>query len=142
MQYISHPINFGSPVNAIFPKQVDVTIFGGATGSLRLNWGFNFGDTTTNVIAQTINSTAEFTAWTAASSPVPPEGNAAEWTSLGNSENGILGYWTNAVVSLSEFKYNLWGSGRNLSIGLSTDILGPQVSIQEINIQALQGRIL
>ena len=142
MQYISHPINFGSSVNAIFPKQVDVTIFGGTTGTLRLNWGFNFGDTTTNVIAQTINSTAEFTAWTAASSPVPPENNAAEWTSLGNSENGILGYWTNSFVSLSEFKYNLWGSGRNLSIGLSTDILGPQVSIQEINIQALQGRIL
>lgn len=144
MQYVSHPINFGSSVNVVFPKQVDVTIFGGQTGSLRLNWGFNFGDTTSNVISKVINTTVEeLTNWTGVGDAAVPANNSAEWTDIpNNTQGGTLGYWTNASDALKELKYNLWGSGRNLSIGFSTNILGSRVSIQEINIQALQGRIL
>jgi len=142
MEYVSHPINFGSPVNVVFPKQVDVTIFGGQSGSLRINWGFNYGDTTANVISKKINTT-EFTNWTGVADAAVPTNNSAEWTDIpDNTQGGTLGYWTNANSALTELKYNLWGSGRNLSIGFSTDIVGLPVSIQEINIQALQGRIL
>tara|TARA_R110000803_G_scaffold17495_7_gene47102 strand:+ start:40 stop:1692 length:1653 start_codon:yes stop_codon:yes gene_type:complete len=142
MNYASYPLNFGSSVNALFPKQIDITLFGGTAGKVRLNWNFNFGNTTANAIEKPINLNAVFTHWTATNDAAPPINNAAQWTSLDNVENGVLGFWSDTSNSLSELKFNVWGSGRNLAIGFSTDILGPQVSIQEINIQALQGRIL
>jgi hypothetical protein len=42
MEYKSNPLNLSSTANLIFPKQVDITIIGGLSGSLTLNWGFNF----------------------------------------------------------------------------------------------------
>jgi len=97
-----------------------------------------------SVINKVINTTVEeFTNWTSVGDAAVPANNSAEWTDIpNNTQGGTLGYWTAPNDALTELKYNLWGSGRNLSIGFSTDILGSQVSIQEVNIQALQGRIL
>ena len=146
MEYKSNPLNLGSPVNVLFPKQVDVTLVGGLSGTLTLSWGFNFIPNLTNAIQKDINVNTEFSNWTpfVAGAGVPAEPDptkAAEWVQATPQANARVGQYT-STYEISELKYNVWGSGRNISIGFSSNVKGSLISIQEINIQALQGRIL
>ena len=151
MEYESNPLNLGSTVNLLFPKQVDVTIIGGLSGTLTLNWGFNFAQNTTNSIQKNIVSSAVPSNWTPYDAnvgvpalPLPNPTEAVEWvrpTPPGPQNNARIGEY-GVPDELTELKYNVWGSGRNISIGLTSNVIGSSVSIQEINIQALQGRII
>ena len=151
MKYQSNPLNLGSPANILFPKQVDVTLVGGLSGTLTLSWGFNFVPNITNAIQKNININTQFSNWTpfvaGAGGGVPAEPDitkSAEWvkpTPPGPTFPARVGQYT-STYEISELKYNVWGSGRNISIGFSSNVKGSLISIQEINIQALQGRIL
>ena len=146
MQYQSNPLNLGSSANILFPKQVDVTLVGGLSGTLTLTWGFNFIPNLTNAIQKNININTEFSNWTpyvaGVSVPAEPDPTrAAEWVRPIPQANARVGEYT-STYEISELKYNVWGSGRNISIGFSSNVKGSLISIQEINIQALQGRIL
>ena len=134
MEYYTHPMDFGSAANLIFPKQVDVTLIGGLEGFLNLNWAYDYKDT-----------------FDRKQLPLPSIGVAAYWnteTEWVNPENeppamaGVSGKWTSTGIPVTQLKYNIWGSGRNVKVGFDTDIVGSTVSIQELNIQVLQGRIL
>ena len=148
MQYQSNPLNLGSSATILFPKQVDVTVVGGLSGTLTLSWGFNFIPNLTNAIQKDIEVNTEFSNWTpfvaGAGGGVPAEPDptrAAEWVQATPQANARIGEYTTSY-EVSELKYNVWGSGRNISIGFTANIKGSLISIQEINIQALQGRIL
>jgi len=121
MQYFTHPLDFGSSATLVFPKQVDVTVIGGTSGELSLRWGFDYKNPT-NISTIDIGGSS------------PP----AVW---GGSEWADDVYWT-LGQNINELKYNVWGQGRNVKFGFSSDIVGSQISIQEVNIQVLQGRIL
>ena len=146
MQYQSNPLNLGSPANILFPKQVDVTVVGGLSGTLTLSWGFNFIANLTNAIQKDINVNTTFSNWTpfvaGVGVPAKPDATkAAEWVQATPQANARIGEYTTSY-EVSSLKYNVWGSGRNLSIGFNANIQGSLLSIQEINIQALQGRLL
>ena len=126
MSYFTHPLDFGSSANLIFPKQVDVTLFGGYSGALTLNWAYDYKE---NFAQKTLplRQLSSPGYW----------GTDAEWGDTGNSIE-----WTSIQNNLNQLKYNIWGSGRNITVGFNTEILGSDVSIQEINVQVLQGRLL
>lgn len=123
LRYFLHPLDFGSPSNLLFPKQVDVTVISGNLGTLNLNWGFDFKDATTNRIEKSLTSVGSTFTW----------GGTAEW------DSGIE--WTSGTP-IAQLKYNVWGQGRNIQIGFDAEVAGDVLSIQEVNIQALSGRIL
>jgi len=148
MEYQSNPLNLGSPVNVLFPKQVDVTVIGGLAGTLTLNWGFNFNSAVNNSIEKNINNRPAFSNWTPYDAvvgvpllPLPNPTGAVEWVQATPQANARVGEY-GVTNELTELKYNVWGSGRNISIGFTSNVTGSLISIQEINIQALQGRIL
>ena len=132
MEYYTHPMAFGDAATLLFPKQVDVTLIGGLSGKLALNWAFDYKDPS-NRIEQDIGADAFPAYW---GGPAGPNDLGIEW-----GVDGKFGYWTGGL-SVQQLKYNIWGSGRNLKVGFTTDTAGSTVSIQELNVQVLQGRIL
>ncbi len=124
MEYYTHPLDFGSAVNLIFPKQVDVTLIGGSSGELAINWGYDYKSPTNRKVL-----------------PLPQSAVGSLWGE-DTSEWDTNDQWTSEQTGINQLKYNIWGSGRNISVGFDTKILGSTVSIQELNIQVLQGRIL
>tara|TARA_R110000796_G_scaffold124920_3_gene239472 strand:- start:800 stop:2452 length:1653 start_codon:yes stop_codon:yes gene_type:complete len=147
MEYASNSLNLGSSVNLIFPKQVDVTIIGGLTGNLILTWGFNYVQNNSNNIQKQIGNTIPYSNWTPYNavtgvSPLPDPTSAAEWVLPTPQINARIGEYVPTTNDINELKYNVWGSGRNISIGFTSNVSGTLLSLQEINIQALQGRII
>ena len=165
MEYYTHPLDFGSGANLIFPKQIDVTLIGGSLGTLTCSWGYDYKDPTKKGIEKPISKELPGARWDGV---LPPDGLGAEWSGGGSStdvvltydgqstvltfdgtgdvllpdtSDGVVGYWTESTT-VSQLKYNIWGSGRNITVGFTSKILGSKVSIQELNIQVLQGRIL
>lgn len=125
MEYATHPLDFGSSVNLVFPKQVDVILIGGQAGSLDLRWSYDYTEfpTGTNRIAKTINIANAPAFW-----------NIDEWNTTAN--------YAPVLNQINYLNYNIWGNGRNIKLGLSLRVLGSPISVQEINVQALQGRII
>jgi hypothetical protein len=140
MAYITHPLDFGSPVNLIFPKQVDVTIFGALTGGLSLKWGYDYAEAQEpRAIQRNLAEGSAFSLWYSEGTPTTSEA-VGEWTSEA-SPTGEMAFWSTGTT-LQQLRYNIWGQGRNVRLGLFASTLGAPISIQELNIQALQGRIL
>lgn len=141
MSYVTHPLDFGSPSNLIFPKQVDVTFFGALTGELTLKWGYDYAPAQEpRKITKGLVGSGDFTFWYPEGTPMDTVG-AAEWTQEISPAEDNAGFWSTGS-SLQQFKYNVWGSGRTVRYGFFANTLGAPISIQEINIQVLQGRIL
>jgi hypothetical protein len=125
MAYFTHPLDFGSAAHLIFPKQVDVTLFGGLEGDLTLNWAYDYKE---NFAIKTL--------------PLQRLGKVGFWNTDDEWGTGNTIEWTATLDNLNQLKYNIWGSGRNVKVGFTTNILGSDVSVQELNIQVLQGRLL
>jgi hypothetical protein len=106
-----------------FPKQVDVVIIGGNGQELNLDWSFDY-DTAVKSSAKTVSAAGDAPGY---------YGSGSEYN-LG-SEYGV----TSKVQTL---KYNIWGSGNNITLGFRTDNSESPFSFQELNIQALMGRTL
>ena len=145
MSYVTHPIDFGSPANLVFPKQVDVTFYGALTGNLTLKWGYDYADALEpRTIVKDLSGAGGFTFWYGEAQAVDTQG-LGQWTSDDpqsvDYDPAIAGFYTTGTT-LQQFRYNVWGQGRNVRFGLFSDTLGAPVSIQELNVQALQGRML
>jgi len=125
LAYFTHPLDFGSPASLLFPKQVDVTIFGGFNGNLMLNWAYDYKE---NFATKT--------------QALVPAGSPGFWDTDAEWGTGNTIEWSAVLTNLNQLKYNIWGSGRNIKVGFTTEIFGSSVSIQELNVQVLQGRLL
>ena len=144
MSFITHPIDFGDPVSLVFPKQVDVTIFGAVSSNLTLKWGYDYKRATEpQAISKDPSDVGTFTLWYPFGTSVD-EPNVGEYYDPFNdppSQDGQTGYYTTGDDT-QQLKYNVWGSGRNIRLGFFSNIFGAPLSLQEINVQALFGRIL
>jgi hypothetical protein len=127
-RYWTQPQSFQQPSKTKFLKQVDVTVSGGEGVVLWLAWVFNYDDTRSVIRASQegtnlfyYNLNAEFNAQ---NNPVA----TAEYSGQDDFP--------------SSRQLNVWGSGRVVSIGFEATINESHFSIQEINIQALLGRII
>jgi hypothetical protein len=121
MVYTTHPQTFDQPVNLKFPKQVDVTIIGGQEFQLCLDWKYDYNASFNSGICRLIS-----------------RGTVYEYNV---DEYGVAEY-SGALELLGREQFNVWGNGRNVSYRFSADVSGTQLSFQEINIQALMGRII
>jgi hypothetical protein len=119
-KYYSNQMNFGEPAKTKFPKQIDYTIISSQfAGVAFAKWGYD----STNVYK---------------SKQLTLQANTpAFW---GEGEYGVATYGASDSI-LKRYKVNINGSGEALDIGLEVTIDGNGVSLQEINVQTLIGRI-
>ena len=121
-RYWIHPQSFGAPSKIKFLKQVDVTVTGGAGVALFLAWVFNYDDSRNVVRLSQENS------------------NLFYYNQ--NGEYNTLAEYGGQGNFLSSRQLNVWGSGRVVSFGFEASVNETHFSIQEVNIQALLGRII
>jgi len=119
MRYETHPQDFESPSKFKFPKQVDIIAIGGATFGLEVSWYFDFS---TNANTKNITNTGAV---------------GAQWGS-GTWGSGLYGQSGGNIMT---DYVNMWGQGKNITLALSGTISETPLSIQELNLQALLGRI-
>jgi len=118
--WATHPITFEQPATTKIPKQTDVIVAGGSTVDLTFKWAFDYSYTWNPSMLSFTGSTPAL---------------------YGTSQYGLATYGP-AGESLAELKFNMWGTGKNIRLAFDADVLGMPVSFQEINMQALLGRIL
>ena len=123
MRYYTHPQFFGAPVALKFPKQLDVTLIGATTLYLGIFWAFDYSETFKSTFLERIG------------------GEVAEYNTVG-VEYDTDDEYSGQSQLLSTERVNIWGNGRNIKFGFEGTITGVQLSIQELNIQALMGRII
>ena len=119
-KYYSNPMNFGEPAKTKIVKQVDYTIISGQFDSAGLaKYGYdNIGEYKSKRLTLLANPAAYY--------------NVQTW--------GTGGYGSSDEL-IKRYRVNTGGSGESLVIGLETEVQGNTVSLQEVNVQTLIGRI-
>ena len=118
-EYESPVLTFGQNANLKFIKSVRPTVIGGNGQIMTIGWGYGYeGDYESEVVSVGAGVLAEY----------------------GEAEYGEAEY--SGGTGVTDEKINANGSGRNVRLRISADINGEALSLQEINVQALLGRIL
>lgn len=120
MTYSTHPQTFGKPANLKFPKQLDMTLIGGSDITMDIQWFFDYR--TNGQQTQLVREVDEGAVW-----------GTAEWGTASWGTTGGL---------ITQTKHNLWGSGTVVRFQFSCEVSNNRLSIQELNIQSLLGRML
>jgi len=119
MAYASNAFTFGDSVRQKFVKQVDFTLVSTFTDTTAVvEWGYS------GLLEYTKNITV-----------------AAQTPDLYNVAEFNVGEYGEGLQTLRRYRTNTKGSGALVRVGLQVDIAGNSLSIQEINIQTLLGRI-
>lgn len=119
MRYISPSLTFGDPSRAKILKKLRPTIVGANLATINVKWAYDFS---------TVFKTASFQV-----------GNQIP-AFFGESEFNI-GEFTGGRTTTRK-AVNTTGYGSSVAIGLESEINGDALSLQEINVLALLGRIL
>jgi hypothetical protein len=135
-RYYTHPQLFGEPAKLKIPKEVDFTIAGGLGQQAVAYWGFSYAylfhrqPFVLNSVTPDFynNGPNDQYNWT----PADPDydTNTDDITEYGSGN------------TIGEYDIPLSGSGRAVVIGLEADVLGQQLSLQEINLQTKIGRTI
>jgi hypothetical protein len=118
-QYFTNHTDLGAPSVSSVLKKLSVVIIGGSNQFLTMKWGYDFKE---NYFSQNIN--------------IPTQGIAE----FGISEYNIGKYADG--VSLQTLVAYPTGSGKVIQTGYEADINGAALSIQKIEIQAKNGKIV
>ena len=119
MEYFSNPISFGGPSLLKFLKKLSMTIIGGTGVVANLKWAYDYQYNYKSV-SYTLNA-----------------GAVAEY---GIAEYGIDEYSSGIVITRPSV--NSTGSGYVVTAGLTSTINGAPLSIQQIDVLALLGRLI
>jgi hypothetical protein len=123
-RYYMHPQTFGEPANLKIPKEVDFIIAGGLGQDAVCYWGFGYGY---------LFERQPFVL----NSVTPDFYNIDEYNIT--DEADPTEYGSGSTIGAYEIPLN--GSGTGVVIGLEADVLGQQLSLQEINLQTKMGRM-
>ena len=119
MVYSSPELSFGDSATLKLLKKIRPTIIGGSGQDVSLKWKYDFGSRQgSKTIVVDSDASAEF--------------NVAQYN---------IGQFSGGTIVIRK-PVNANGSGATLSIRIEVDINGTELSIQEINVLALTGRIL
>ena len=121
LTYSSHPLTFGNSSTLKFLKKINVTTFNGADALVTLSWAYDYA-----------------TAYKKRSYTLP----ATSVAQYGESEYNEGAEYSTSITLINREKVNANGQGTAVSVGLETTIDGNSIAIQELNIQALVGRII
>ena len=121
LSYFSHPLSFGSTSSLKFLKKINLTTFDGAEATVVLNWAYDFSG---NYRKQAY---------------VLPQSNVAQYNI---SEFNTDAEYSSSIALIKRKKINASGQGTVVSVGVETTVEGNPIALQEIDIQALMGRIV
>jgi hypothetical protein len=121
LSYSSHPLTFGNSSTLKFLKRINVTTFNGANALVTLSFAYDYA-----------------TAYKKRSYTLPAT-NVAQY---GIAEYNLTAEYSNSITLINREKVNAAGQGAAVSVGLETTVNGNSIAIQELNIQALVGRII
>jgi hypothetical protein len=121
LNYSSHPLTFGNSSTLKFLKRINVTTFNGAGALVTLSFAYDYA-----------------TAYKKRSYTLPST-NVAQY---GIAEYNLAAEYSNSITLINREKVNAAGQGAAVSVGLETTVNGNSIAIQELNIQALVGRII
>ena len=121
LSYFSHPLSFGNTSNLKFLKKINLTTFDGAESTVVLNWAYDY------------SGAYKKQAYTL------PQSNVGQYNI---SEFNTTAEYSSSISLINRQKINASGQGTVVAIGAETTIDGKPIAIQEINIQALMGRIV
>ena len=119
MEYLSNSLSFGDASRTKILKKIKPTLIGGSGTVANIKWSYNYSN---NYIGQAINL----------GTSVPAYFGTAQY-SIGTYSGGI---------KINTPNINSTGNGTVVNVGLDIPINGTEFSIQELNIQALIGRML
>lgn len=121
MRYFTNPLSFGDSTKLKIPKEIDITVIGGQNTTAAVNWGYDYANAYTKQNITIRNAKiAEF--------------GIAEYN------DADAEYSASIIVSRERVKPT--SSGTLVSMGLEVTINSVPFSVQEINIQALLGRMI
>ena len=119
-QYTSPELTFGDITRLKFVKKLRPVIIGGSGANIYITWGYDFKTTSgSSFISLPSQSIAYF--------------NTSEFN---------IGQFSTGELVTTKLGVNANGSGGSVSINMEADINGDELSLQEINVLALVGRIL
>lgn len=118
--YFSPSLTFGDPSRVKLLKKLRPTLIGGRDTSTTLSWAYDFDESynTATVVV----------------------GRGAESALFGSALYGVSKF--TGGVKTSRTAVNTTGGGGTIVIGVEADINGKQLSLQEINVLALMGKVI
>tara|TARA_R100001463_G_scaffold29682_2_gene67525 strand:+ start:478 stop:1998 length:1521 start_codon:yes stop_codon:yes gene_type:complete len=121
IKYFTNPMSFGDPSKIKMLKEISFTVIGGSESQVIGNWAYDYKED---------YSTQSFTI---------AKSNQAEY---GISEYNVATsqYGVSNVIDIASIKAT--GSGKVATIGIEATIDGGSLSIQELNTEALLGRLI
>ena len=121
LSYFSHPLSFGDTSNLKFLKKINLTTFDGAEATVVLNWAYDY------------SGSYKKQAYTL------PQSNVGQYNI---SEFNTEAEYSSSISLITRKKINASGQGTVVAVGVETTVEGKPIALQEINIQALMGRIV
>ena len=126
-KYFSPSLTFGDPVRLKFLKKIKPTLAGANNSTVYMRFAYDF---------ETLYKTTEFTV----GNQIPAYFGINEFHGDDpGDESDPLSEFTKGKLT-SQRSLNATGSGTTIVIGLEADINGYDLSLQEINVQALLGK--
>jgi hypothetical protein len=120
-QYFTNHTDLGAPSVTSVLKRLSVVVIGGSNQYLTMKWGYDF---TGNYYAQNVN--------------IPTQGVAYYGVSEYNTSTAVY----STGVSLQTLVAYPTGAGKVIQTGYEADVNGIPLSIQKIEIQAKNGKIV
>jgi hypothetical protein len=130
MSYFSNPLSFGDSSRLKILKEIIITFIGGQGAQAVVNWGYDYSQAYTKQIVE-INS-----------------GSKTGYFNVSEYESDIVARPTSkwaeysASIIVDRPKTKTSGSGTVVTIGVDATINQNALSLQELNIQALIGRMI
>jgi hypothetical protein len=119
-QYFTNHTDFGAPSVTSILKKISVVVIGGTNQFVTMKWGYDFMG---NYAAQNVL--------------IPIQGTSY----YGVAEYGSTAEYTDGTALLTLTAYPT-GSGKVVQTGYESDIAGSALSIQKIEFQAKNGKIV
>jgi len=120
-QYFTNHTDLGTPMVSSVLKKLSVVVIGGSNQYVTIKWGYDFKE---NYFSQ--------------NTKIPTQGVAE----FGIAEYNITGIEYSDGISLQTLTAYPTGSGKVIQTGYEADINGSSLSIQKLELQAKNGKIL
>ena len=121
MRYYTNPLSFGDASRLKILKEINFTVIGGQGAPVTVNWGYDYTEGYTKQAVTVANA------------------SIAEY---GISEYNVSTSEYSATIIIDKAKAKATGSGRVVTIGLDCTVNARDFSLQEVNIEALIGRLI
>tara|TARA_R110000868_G_scaffold253679_2_gene510318 strand:- start:824 stop:1348 length:525 start_codon:yes stop_codon:yes gene_type:complete len=121
LNYFTNPLDFGDSSRLKILKELDLTFIGGQNTQVTVNWGYDYTQAYTKEVITLKNSLL---------------------SEFGVAEFNVSAAEYGASIILDRKKVRPSGSGNVVTLGLTVTVSGVPISLQEMNIQALIGRML